>query len=124
MKKLENVVELNGCKFENKFIKFIFDNLDNYLGGDWSEYEDGEVVNYNIDLLEILDDNDKISFIDDWNECIVNEDDKMDLGELKEYVGEGICFIDKNWSEDRCWYNVEFKDNVLKISYIFDESLK
>jgi hypothetical protein len=123
MKKFENVVELNGSVFENKFIKFIFDNLDNYLGGDWSEYKDGEVVNYNIDLLEILDDNDKISFIDDWN-WERDEDDKMDLGELKEYVGEGICFIDKNWNEDKCWYNVEFKGDVLKISYVFDESLQ
>jgi hypothetical protein len=122
MKKFEKVVELNGCKFENKFIKFIFDNLDNYLSGDWGVYKNGDVVIYNIDLLEKCEDW-EFNFIDDWNECIVNEEDKIDLGELKEYVGEGICFIDKNWSEDRCWYNVEFDGDELEISYVVDESL-
>jgi hypothetical protein len=122
MKKLKRKIELNGSVLENKFDKFIFDNLDSYLGGDWTEYEDGDVVRYNIDLMEILDDEDKISFIDDWNEC-KNEDDKVDLGELKKYVDEGICYIDKNWGEDKCWYNVKFKGNVLKISFVFDESL-
>jgi hypothetical protein len=122
MKKFEKVIELKGSEFENKFDKFIFDNLDNYLSGDWSEYKDGDIVNYNIDLLEKCED-EEFNFLDDWNECIVNEEDKIDLRELKEYVGEGICFIDKLWSEDKCWYNVEFKGDILKISYMVDESL-
>jgi len=27
--------------------------------------------------------------------------------------------IDESWDNDRCWYNVEFEGDVLKISYIF-----
>jgi hypothetical protein len=118
MKKLENVIRVSN-KF-NKFDNFIFDNLDSCLGGDWSDYENGDKVVYSIDCMEVMSDD--FSFIDDWNEC-KNEDEKIKLNELKEYVNEGICYIDESWGDGRCWYNVEFEGNILMISYIFDESL-
>jgi len=115
MKKLKNVVRVNVCNEMNKFDNFIFDNSDNVLVGDWSNYEDGEEVVYNIDLMEI---NDGVSFIDDWNESNI-KGIVIGVDEIKEYVGEGICYIDESWDNDRCWYNVEFEGDVLKISYIF-----
>ena len=119
MEKLSNVVRVNVNNEMNKFDNFIFDNLDSVLGGDWSNYDDGEKVVYNIDLME---DCDGVSYIDDWNESNI-KGVVIDLDEIKNYVGEGICYIDESWGDDRCWYNVEFKGNILKISYIFDESL-
>jgi hypothetical protein len=65
MKKLKNVVRVNVNNEMNKFDNFIFDNLDSVLGGDWSDYDDGEEVVYEIDLME---DCDGVSYIDDWNE--------------------------------------------------------
>ena len=118
MKKLENVIRVSNVL--NKFDNFIFDNLDSYLGGDWNDYKDGDKVVYNIYCMEIMSDD--FSFIDDWNEC-KNEDEKIKLNELKEYINEGICYIDESWSNDRCWYNVKFENNVLIISYIVDKSL-
>jgi hypothetical protein len=122
MKKLKNVVRVNVNNEMNKFDNFIFDNLDSVLGGDWSDYEDGEEVVYEIDLMEILDDEDGVSYIDDWNESNI-KGIVIGVDEIKEYVGKGICYIDENWSDDKCWYNVEFEGDVLKISYVFDESL-
>ena len=119
MKKLKNVVRVNVSNEMNKFDNFIFDNLDSVLGGDWSNYEDGEEVVYEIDLME---DCDGVSFIDDWNESNI-KGIVIGVDEIKEYVGEGICYIDESWGGDRCWYNVEFEGDVLKISYVFDESL-
>jgi hypothetical protein len=119
MKKLKNVVRVNVSNEMNKFDNFIFDNLDSVLGGDWSNYEDGEEVVYEIDLME---DCDGVSFIDDWNESNI-KGIVIGVDEIKEYVGEGICYIDESWGDDRCWYNVEFEGDVLKISYVFDESL-
>ena len=36
--------------------------------------------------------------------------------ELKEYVGEGICY-DCGY-RDNDWYNVEFKGDIMEISFI------
>jgi hypothetical protein len=119
MKKFKNVIRVNDGYELNKFDNFIFDNLDSVLDGDWSNYEDGEEVVYSVDLMEV---NDGVSFIDDWNESNI-KGVVIDLDEIKNYVGEGICYIDESWGNDRCWYNVEFEGNILKISYIFDESL-
>ena len=118
MKKLKNVVRVNVSNEMNKFDNFIFDNLDNVLGGDWSNYDDGEEVVYEIDLMEI---NDGVSFIDDWNESNI-KGIVIGVDEIKEYVGEGICYIDESWDDDRCWYNVEFEGDVLKISYVYDDN--
>jgi hypothetical protein len=118
MKKLSNVIRVNNEL--NKFDNFIFDNLDSCLNGDWSDYKNGDKVVYKVDCMEMIDDD--FSFIDDWNEYL-DEDEKINLDELKEYIGKGICYIDENWSDDRCWYNVKFKDNILNISYIVDLSL-
>jgi hypothetical protein len=119
MEKLSNVVRVNVSNEMNKFDNFIFDNLDSVLGGDWSNYDDGEKVVYNIDLME---DCDGVSYIDDWNESNI-KGVVIDLDEIKNYVDKGICYIDESWGDDRCWYNVEFEGDILKISYIFDESL-
>lgn len=119
MKKLKNVVRVNVSNEMNKFDNFIFDNLDSVLGGDWSNYDDGEEVVYEIDLME---DCDGVSYIDDWNESNI-KGIVIGVDEIKEYVGKGICYIDESWGDDRCWYNVEFEGDVLKISYVFDESL-
>jgi hypothetical protein len=119
MEKFKNVIRVNDGYELNKFDNFIFDNLDSILDGDWSNYEDGEEVVYSVDLMEV---NDGISFIDDWNESNI-KGVVIGVDEIKEYVGEGICYIDDNWYNDRCWYNVEFKGDVLKISYIYDEEL-
>jgi hypothetical protein len=118
MEKLKNVVRVNVNNEMNKFDNFIFDNLDSVLGGDWSNYDDGEEVVYEIDLMEI---NDGVSFIDDWNESNI-KGIVIGVDEIKEYVGEGICYIDESWDDDRCWYNVEFEGDVLKISYVYDDN--
>jgi hypothetical protein len=109
MEKLKNVVRIKNEL--NKFEEFIFDNLDSYLSGDWTEYKNGDEVYYNIDCLEVLN---------DYNEM---GDEVCDINELKEFVGEGICYIDENWNDDKCWYNVYFKGDVLVISYVVDKDL-
>ena len=46
---------------------------------------------------------------------VIKDEDKVLLKDLKEYVGEGVCY-DGNLEND--WYNVEFIDDVMVISFI------
>lgn len=114
MKKFKKVIELKGGLIGmNKFDRFIYGELEMRSGGDWGEYEDGEIISYDFDLLEKCDD-EEYNFIDNFNWNLKDED-KVLLEDLKEYVGEGVCY-DGNLGND--WYNVEFIDDVMVISFI------
>ena len=114
MKKFKKVIELKGGLIGmNKFDRFIYGELEMRSGGDWGEYEDGDIVSYDFDLLEKCDD-EEYNFIDNFNWNLKDED-KVLLEDLKEYVGEGVCY-DGNLGND--WYNVEFIDDVMVISFI------
>jgi hypothetical protein len=113
MKKFKNVVELKGSILNyNKFDIFVFGELEGRVNGDWGVYEDEDIVSYDFDLLEKYDDDD-LNYIDSLNDCL-SEDRKVNLNELKEYIGEGICYE----NEFGNWYNVEFKDDIMVISFI------
>ena len=115
MKKFKNVVKLKYDAF-NKFDGFVFCNLDIRLGGDWSDhYEEGDVISYDFNLLEKCDD-EIDTFIDSWN-LDVDDKDKVLLEDLKEYIGEGICYIDEY--DERIWYNVNFEGDVMMIRYVY-----
>jgi hypothetical protein len=115
MKKFKKVIELkDGLEGNNKFDKFIFGEFEGRLYGDWGVYEDGEERGYDIDLMEKNDDED-LCYIDDLNYGLEDED-KILLEDLKEYVGEGICY--DNGYGDNNWYNVEFKGDIMEISFI------
>jgi hypothetical protein len=76
-------------------------------------YEDGEERGYDFDLMEKNDDDD-FCYMDDWNYYLEDEN-KVLLEDLKEYVGKGICY-DGGYGND--WYNVEFKGDIMEISFI------
>jgi len=115
MKKFEKVIELKGgLEGNNKFDKFIFSEFEGRINGDWGEYEDGEERGYDFDLMEKNDD-EELNYIDNLNDSLKDED-KIKFEELKEYVGEGICY--DNGDGDDNWYNVEFKENIMEISFI------
>ena len=117
MEKFKKVIELKGGLIGmNKFDKFIYGELEMRSSGDWNEYEDEEVVEYDFDLLEKNDD-EELCYIDDYNLGLEDED-KVLLEDLKEYVGEGVCY-DGNYGND--WYNVEFKGDVMVISFNYME---
>jgi hypothetical protein len=112
MKKFKNVVKVKDFKNEkNELYKFIFGELELLLGGDWGEYEKGEEVCYNIDL-------------DDENEFDKEywvEEGRLNIEELKEFIGEGVCFEDdigSEFFESEIWYNVSFEGNVLKYEFV------
>ena len=117
MEKFKNVIRVNGGLIgNNKYDKFIFGELESRIGGDWGVYEDGEIISYDIDLLEKNDD-EVLNYIDNWNYIKGDEDeDKVLLEDLKEYVGEGVCYDGKY--SDKDWYNVEFENDVMVISFI------
>ena len=115
MEKFKKVIELKGGLIgNNKYDDFIWGELESRSGGDWNIYEDGEIISYNFDLLEKNDDED-LSYIDDYN-FDVEEDKRVLLEDLKKYVGEGICY-DGDYN-DNDWYNVEFKGDVMVISFL------
>jgi len=119
MEKFKKVIELKGGLIGmNKFDKFIYGELEMRISGDWGEYEDGEVVSYDFDLLE-KDEDEVMNYIDCWNWMCLKDEDKVLLEDLKEYVGEGICY-DGNYGND--WYNVEFVDDVMVISFDYMEN--
>ena len=93
VEKLKKEVEFN---VENRFIKFIFGLLEGRLDGDWSEYNEGEEICYSFDL---------------------NDEDWMDWDfsweSLFNFIGEGICVV----VEGKEWYNIELKDEELKIYF-------
>ena len=116
MEKFKKVIELRGGLIgNNKYDDFIWGELESRNGGDWNVYEDGDIVSYDIDLLEKNDD-EELNYIDCWNWMCLNDEDKVLLEDLKEYVGDGICY-DGNYGN---WYNVEFKGDVMVISFIFN----
>lgn len=112
MKKFEKVVKVESFKNEkNELYKFIFGELEGLLSGDWSDCGEGEEVCYKINL-------------DDENEFDKEywvEEGRLDIEELKEFIGEGICFEDdvcSEYFESEIWYNVSFEGNVLKYEYV------
>ena len=80
----------------NRFIKFIYDKLEGSLNGDWSEYDEGEEVNYNYDIGD-----------DDWSMI------DFSYNNLKEFIGEGITIVE----DDIIFYNIELKDFILNNSF-------
>jgi hypothetical protein len=82
------------------------------IGVDWLQL----YCKINFDFMEKNDDED-LCYIDDLNDSLKDED-KIKFEELKEYVGEGICY-DGSYGDD--YYNVEFKGDIMEISFIFKE---
>jgi hypothetical protein len=111
MKKFEKVVKVKSFENEkNELYKFIFGELEGLLSGDWSDYKGGEEVCYKINL-------------DDENEFDKEywEENGLSVDEIKEFIGEGICFEDdicSEYFESEIWYNVSFEGNVLKYEYV------
>jgi hypothetical protein len=115
MKKFEKVIELKGSILNyNKFDKFIFGEFEGRLYGDWGVYDDGEERGYDFDLMKKNDDDD-FCYIDDVNYDLEDKD-KVLLKNLKEYVGEGICYDSGGGNND--WYNVKFVGDIMEISFI------
>jgi hypothetical protein len=115
MEKFKKVIELkSSIENYNKYDKFIYGELEGRSSGDWNEYKDGDVVEYDFDLLE-KDEDDVMNYIDCWNWMCLKDEDKVLLNDLKEYVGEGVCY-DGSYGND--WYNVEFEGDVMVISFI------
>jgi hypothetical protein len=92
---------------ENKIVDFIWSLIDGGLGGDWSDnYKEGDIIKYDFEIDEdyILD----------------LKDDGLDINEIKEFISDGICLIDKIGSEyfnkDIC-YNVEYENGVVIVNY-------
>jgi len=103
----KEVVLDNFERNENKVVDFIESLIDSGLGGDWSDhYKEGDIIKYNFELDE--------DYIEDLN------DDGIDVNDIKEFIGNGVCLIDKLSSEcfkkDIC-YNVEFIENNIIVKY-------
>ena len=105
MKKLKREIELSS---NNEFIEIINDLLDGGLGGDWSNWNEGDKVVYKFDLRD-----------DDYWEDF----EGIDYDSFIEFIGEGFCLLDKEYDFD-VWYNVEVKDGIVLISYIYIDSDK
>jgi hypothetical protein len=98
MKKLSKKV-----KFDigiNKIIDVIDNLLEGRLGGDWNDYEEGDEVKYKFNF----NDEDELELIEECN---------VSLDELKEFIGEGICYI----VDEDIWYNIKFKDNIMIVKF-------
>jgi len=98
MKKLSKKV-----KFDigiNKIIDVIDNLLEGRLGGDWNDYEEGDEVKYKFNF----NDEDELELIEECN---------VSLDELKEFIGEGICYI----VDEDIWYNIKFKDNTMIVKF-------
>ena len=111
MKKFEKVVKVKSFEKENQeMYNFVFGELDGLLGGDWGEYEKGEEVCYKINL-----DNENEFDKEYW------EEEGLNIDELKEFIGEGVCFEDdicSEFFESEIWYNISFEGNVLKYEFV------
>jgi hypothetical protein len=112
MKKFEKVVKITSFENEkNELYKFVFGGVGVDRLEDWSEYEKGEEVCYNIDL----DDE------NDFDKEYWVEEGRLNIEELKEFIGEGVCFEDdicSEYFESEIWYNVSFEGNVLKYEFV------
>ena len=101
MKKFKKKVKVN----ESKFVDFVDSLIEGTLNGDWSEYEEGEEVRYKYDFndeyyLEMLEEN------------------NIEFNEVKEFIGEGICYI----VDEDIWYNISIKDNIVLVDWVNDTS--
>jgi hypothetical protein len=106
MKKFEKeiIIEEIGV---NKIVDFIGELIDVGIGGDWSDhYVEGDIIKYDVKIDEY--------YIEDLKE------DNLDINEIKEFIGKGICLVDellsKYWNKEIC-YNIEFIDNEIVIIY-------
>ena len=104
--KFENEVVLSVVN-ENKVLDFIGSLIDSGLGGDWSDhYKEGDIIKYDFELDE--------DYIEDL------KDDGLDINDIKEFIGNGVCLVDDVGSEyfnKNVCYNVEFIDNNVVIRY-------
>jgi hypothetical protein len=100
MKRLERQVNLeNG----GVIIDVICSKIEGRTSGDWNEYDRYEEVRYVFDL-------------DDEDEMCEFEDVNVSVEDIKEYVGEGVCYVD---NEDfDVWYNISIKGNELYIDWL------
>jgi len=119
MEKFKKVIELKGSILgHNKYDGFIYGELESRSSGDWNEYNEGDIVEYGFELLEKDSDDYDLSYIDDYN-FDIDDEDKVLLEDLKEYVGEGICYV--LFGDDNNWYNVKFVGDVMVISFDYKE---
>jgi hypothetical protein len=108
MKKFKNVVDAN-VGIGNVINGLILGNMET----DYNDYELGDRVTYSF----MMDDD--FGF---WEEINMNE--------IKEFVGEGICLEDKMlsdiWGKD-IWYNISIKDYIgcesLLVEFLADETM-
>jgi len=103
MKKFEKEVKFD----ENRIIEYIGGMIDSRLGGDWTDYEVGDEVKYDFDLEDD-------GYLED-----LKEEFGIELSDIKELVGEGICIV----VDEDIWYNVYFENNILVVKYIVLEYL-
>jgi hypothetical protein len=116
MEKFKKEIELKGSILDfNKYDNFIWCELEGRSGGDWGEYNEGDIVEYDFELLEKDSDDYDLNYIDDYN-FDRDDEDKILIEDLKEYVGEGICYV-IDYGEDN-WYNVKFEGDVMVISFL------
>ena len=108
MKKFEKVVNVN-----DEIGKVINDLIFGNMETDYTDYEIGEKIVYNF----MMDDD-----FEYW--------ENINMNDLKEYVGEGVCLEDKElsdiWGKD-IWYNVSIKDwgecESLVVEFEADETM-
>jgi hypothetical protein len=103
MKKFEKEVKWN----ENEIVKFIDGMIEVRAGGDWNDYEVGDEVRYDFDLEDD-------GYLED-----LKEEFGIELSDIKELVGEGICLV----VDEDIWYNVYFENDILVVKYIVLEYL-
>jgi len=86
---------------ENEIVEYIGGMIDSRLSGDWTDYKFGDEVRYDFDFDEdyLLD---------------LKEEFNIELSDIKELVGEGICIV----VDEYIWYNVSFKGDILIVEYI------
>ena len=100
MKKLKNKKSFEIG--ENKIIDVIDNLLEGRLGGDWTDYEEGDEIEYEFNF----NDEDELELIEECN---------VSLDELKEFIGEGICYV----VDEDIWYNITFKDNKMIVEFVY-----
>jgi hypothetical protein len=108
MEKFKNVVDA-----KDGIGKVINDLILGNMETDYNDYELGDRVTYSF----MMDDD--FGF---WEEINMNE--------IKEFVGEGICLEDKMlsdiWGKD-IWYNISIKDYIgcesLLVEFLADETM-
>jgi hypothetical protein len=97
MKKFEREVMWDA----NDIVLHISGMIESREGGDWTDYNVGDEVNYYFGLD-----------VDYWED--LKEDFNVELSDVKELVGEGICLV----VDEDIWWNVCFEGDVLIVSYI------